>query len=92
MTKIKYGYNEVRLISKVRSMQRARKMTNGLNRFLSHTVIPAKAGIQGRNYKRRIRLWTPAFAGVTTIKNDEQTEQIPERRYTTKSGKRTEGV
>jgi hypothetical protein len=28
-------------------------------------VIPAKAGIQGCMHRWRVRLWTPAFAGVT---------------------------
>ena len=31
------------------------------------SVIPAKAGIQGHEHRQCLKLWTPAFAGVTTL-------------------------
>jgi hypothetical protein len=35
---------------------------------LSFSVMPAKAGIQGK--RRSLRPWIPAFAGMTELKRD----------------------
>jgi hypothetical protein len=78
-TQIECGYGEVHLISNGRPSHRARKTTNGLIRSLNDK------GHNGCGYNRnrcvlRVRcgerpLKTPAFAGVTIKKYDEQTEQ-----------------
>lgn len=86
MTRNECGYGEVYLISNGRLIQRARKTTNGLIRKINHN---GHKGHNGCGYNRnrcglRVRygerlLKTPAFAGGTIKKYDEQTEQTCHR-------------
>jgi hypothetical protein len=68
MTKRKCGYGEVGLISNGRPVQRARKMTNGLNRIYPCPSFRRKPESRDTFTNGALWLWTPAFAGVTTIK------------------------